>query len=66
MASPRGFQCIAIASALEFYAKTKMKVNSAYTPTNMLATANKLTGKNFKKGQYIEAATELRKLAEIL
>jgi hypothetical protein len=41
-----------------------MKANRAYTPTNMLRTAEALTGKKFKRGQYEEAAQALTDLAE--
>ncbi len=57
------FACAAVASALKLYAKTGMKVNRAYTPTNMLAFVNRelgLTGKKaFKRGQYVQAAEAL-------
>lgn len=57
------FACAAVASALRLYAKTGMKVNRAYTPTAMLAFANReleRTGKNvLKRGQYLEAADAL-------
>jgi hypothetical protein len=56
------FQCKVIASALRLYASTGMKVNRAYTPTNMLRTASALTGKTFKRGQYEEAAVALTEL----
>ena len=62
--NPVSFQCLAIASALELYAKTGIKVNRAYTPTAMLATASHLTGKKFKRGQYVEAAAALREAAK--
>jgi hypothetical protein len=58
------YQCKVIASALRLYAKTGMKANRAYTPTNMLRTASALTGKSFKRGQYEEAAVALTELAE--
>lgn len=57
------FACAAVASALRLYAKTGMKVNRAYTPTAMIAFANRelgLTGKKaFKRGQYTQAAEAL-------
>jgi hypothetical protein len=40
-----------------------MKVNRAYTPSNMLATASHLTGQKFKRGEYIKAAEALDALA---
>jgi len=56
------YQCLAIAGALRLYARTGIKAGRAYTPTNMLATAAKLTGQKFKRGQYMEAANALRAL----
>jgi hypothetical protein len=41
----RLYQVTAIKRALELYAKSKIMVNRAYTPKNMLATAGALTGK---------------------
>lgn len=60
MIDPNTYQRLAIASALEVYAKHKMRVNRAYTPTNMLKTASRLTGKTFKRGEYLKAAAALR------
>jgi hypothetical protein len=57
------FQCKVIARALRFYHDTGMKVNRAYTPSNMLATASHLTGQKFKRGEYIKAAEALDALA---
>ena len=53
------FRAKTIASALRLYAKTGMKVNRAYTPTNMLAAATQITGTKFKRGQFEEAAKAL-------
>jgi len=53
------FRAKTVASALKLYARTRMKVNRAYTPTNMLAVATEITGKKFKRGQYMEAAEAL-------
>lgn len=53
------YRAVIIKHSLLFYAKTKMKVNSAYTPTNMLNAAHQITGKKFKRGQYVEAATAI-------
>ena len=58
--NPRTYQALAIARALELYRDTGMKANRAYTPKNMLATAEKITGKNYKRGAYSEAASDLR------
>jgi hypothetical protein len=45
------FQAIAVKGAIKLYINTGMKANRAYTPTNMLATAGRITGKTFKRGQ---------------
>lgn len=57
---PRGFQALAVAQGLEFYAKHHRMVNSAYTPKNMLAAVFSLTGKKFTGRHYVEAAAHLR------
>lgn len=58
------FQAVAIARALRTYAATGMKMNRAYTPGNMLAMAEKITGKTFKRGKYVEAADALKEWAD--
>lgn len=50
------FRGAVIASALRLYAKTGMKANRAYTPSAMLKAAEEITGRKFKRGQYLEAA----------
>lgn len=57
------FQAAAIAHALRFYAKTGMRVNRAYTPKAMMATAERILGKKFKPRAYVEAADELKAFA---
>lgn len=53
------YQVIVIKKALEVYARTGMRVNGSYTPSNMMKTAEKLTGRKFKKGDYVGAAKAL-------
>ena len=53
------FRALTIASALRLYAKTGMKANRAYTPTNMLNAATGITGKKYKRGEYVRAADDL-------
>jgi hypothetical protein len=60
----RIYQALLLASALNLYAKTGIRVNKSYTPTAMLRVANKLTGHNYRRGQYAAAATALRELAD--
>jgi hypothetical protein len=60
------FRLLVIAQGLELYAKTRMLPNRAYTPTAMLRNATAATGKRYKRGQYVEAAADLRKVVEDL
>ena len=53
------FRAKTLASALRLYAKTGMKPNRMYTPTNMLAAASQITGTKFKRGQFEEATKSL-------
>lgn len=51
---PAIYQALAIRKALEFYNKTGMRVNRAYTPGAMVRTAWHITGKkrtSSKKGR---------------
>ena len=57
------FQSLAIAGALEFYAKHGQQVNRGYTPGAMMATARRLTNQHFKPRAYTEAALALRQHA---
>lgn len=61
----QGARALTIAAALKLYAKTGMKPNRAYTPTNMLRAAEQITGKKFKRGQYLQAADALREYAGV-
>lgn len=53
------FRAMAVSRALRFYAKTGMKVNSMYTPRNMMGAATQVTGKKFKARDYVGAADAL-------
>lgn len=53
------YRATVVASALRLYAKARIRVNRAYTPTAMLAVASEVTGRTFKRGQYLEAANAL-------
>ena len=56
------FRARVIATALEVYAKTGVKVNKAYTPTAMMKAAQELTGKTFAKRDYLGAAKAIREI----
>ena len=58
------FQALAIKNALQFYAKHKMPINRAYTPARMLRTASSMTGRQYKRGEYLKAAEDLQALVE--
>jgi hypothetical protein len=53
------YRAIVIASALRLYAQHRIKANRAYTPSAMLLAATAITGKVFRRGQYLEAAAAL-------
>jgi hypothetical protein len=61
---PDLYQMLAIKVALRAYAKHKMLVNRHWTPSRMMAQAERLCGCKFKKGNYLEAAMVLEKVAE--
>jgi hypothetical protein len=56
------YRLTVIASALDLYAKTGIKANTAYTPTAMLRNATMATGVKYRRGQYREAAADLRRV----
>jgi len=60
------FRASVISSALRLYAKTGIKANRAYTPTNMLRAATEITGKPYKRGQYELAASDLTTWAQTM
>ena len=62
--TPEGYRIRVIASALKFYLATGMKVNTAYTLTNMLNTAGNITGKAYKKTQGKQALADLEALIQ--
>jgi hypothetical protein len=55
----RVYQAMAIAHALRFYARTGIKVNTAYSPAAMLRTASGITGHKYRRGQYGQAEADL-------
>ncbi|QIV65883.1 hypothetical protein Cp1R7AA1_020 [Mesorhizobium phage Cp1R7A-A1] len=58
------FQAITIKSALKLYAKTGIKANRAYTPTNMMAMAKKITGKKLAARDYMGGVAALESWIE--
>ena len=60
------FHATALACGLRLYAKTGMKPNRHYTPTNMLLMAKSFTGKTYKRNSvgYEAAATDLLAYAD--
>lgn len=53
------FRAVTIASGLRLYAKTGIKPNRSWTPTAMLAAATGITGKPYKRGQFLIAADDV-------
>jgi hypothetical protein len=58
------YVAITLKHGLRLYAKTGMKPNRAWTPTNMLAKASEITGKTFKRGQFQQAIDALESWIE--
>jgi hypothetical protein len=58
------YRAVVIKHGLLLYAKTKMKPNSAWTPSAMLKAAASITGTPYKRGQYVQAAQDLDKWLE--
>ena len=59
----RRYQALAIASALELYARTGMRANSAYTARNMISVAGRILGQAQPKRDYVGTAKRLREWA---
>jgi len=57
---PIFFQALAIRHGLRLYAKTGMKPNRDWTPTAMLRVASQITGKKYKRGDYLRAADDIK------
>lgn len=57
--NPGTYRALAVMHALRFYARTGMKVNTAYTPKNMIAAASQITGKKYKRSQLEQAANDI-------
>jgi hypothetical protein len=53
------YRAMALKHGLKLYANTGMKPNRAWTPTNMLRAAGQITGKDYKRGRYVEAIADL-------
>lgn len=54
------------AAAPSMKAKTRVLPNRAYRPMAMLRNATAATGRQYKRGQYVEAAADLRKVVDDL
>lgn len=53
------FAAIALKHGLKLYAATGMRPNRMYTPKNMMAAAERTTGKKFKARDYAGAVEAL-------
>jgi len=60
----RIYQALVLKQALQAYDRFGVKVNTAYTPKAMLATAGHITGQTFKRGQYEQAIAALAQWIE--
>jgi len=53
------YVALTLRQGLMLYSKTGMRPNRAWTPTAMLRKATEITGKKYKRGQYLLAAQDL-------
>ena len=53
------YQALVVKNAIKMWLKHRVKANRAYTPTNMAATAGRITGKTYKRGQLAQAQADL-------
>jgi hypothetical protein len=58
------YRAVVIKHALILYAETGRKANRMYTPTNMLNAATSITGKTYKRGQYVQAAADIQSVLD--
>lgn len=58
LSPPRIVQAMAIKHAILLYIKTGLQANSAYTPTAMRQTAEKITGQSYKGRSGLARAAE--------
>ena len=56
---PQLFQAKTLALALRLYARTGKQANSAYTPSAMIRTAARITGRMLPSRGYLQAAEAL-------
>lgn len=54
-------RAIMLKQGLNLYARTKMRMTSGVSPTDMLRAATGYTGKSYKRGDYAKAANDVRK-----
>jgi hypothetical protein len=53
------YRAIALRSAIDLYARSKIKMTRQLTPSTMLQLAGQFTGKSYKRGQYAQASADL-------
>jgi len=58
---PARYQAVVLKHALKLYRDTGMKANRLYTPKNMMAKAEKITGLKFKPRDYTGAIEALER-----
>ena len=57
--NPSVYQAMVVRKGLEFYVKTGMRINRAYTPAAMMLTATHITGETFARRDYKAAIAAL-------
>lgn len=62
--TPAVWQALAMKHGLKFYMATGRRINTLYTPANMLRTVSKITGNPYGKKQFQEAIDDLEEWLE--
>ena len=53
------YRAMSLRSAIDLYAKSKLKMTRRLTPSLMLQLAGEYTGNSYKRGQYEQASRDL-------
>ena len=59
ISEPELYRVCALKVGLKLYARTKILPGRAWTPSAMLRSAGTITGKVYKRGEYLRAAQDL-------
>lgn len=60
------YRATVIACGLRLYANARIRPNRHWTPTAMLAAASQITGKRYKRGEYLKASDDVTEWARTM